>query len=78
MADALDKVRIVQAQLNERYSSEPWFRGVGICKGRERGTFAVELMVAEDAEAVALPSTVDGVEVRAVKTGRIRAYQGRR
>lgn len=73
MADALKEARAVQARLNERYASEPWFRGIGIGRARGGGAFAIEVLVDEDAGPVSLPFEVDGIEVRAVRTGPIRA-----
>lgn len=72
MADAFREACAVQNRLNERYASEPWFRGVGLGKGSENGTFAVEVLVCNNAKRVKLPSEVDGIEVRAIATGPIR------
>ncbi|MGF1446707.1 MAG: hypothetical protein ACFBRM_10995 [Pikeienuella sp.] len=78
MSDAFEKARAVQARLNERYGSEPWFAGVGIGKGEARGTFAVEILVADTAKAVSLPADLEGIEVRAVSTGPIFTRQSAR
>lgn len=71
MGDPVNHVHAVQERLDQRYASEPWFRGTGIRRGSKPGTLAIELLVSEGFVPAALPSVVDGVEVRTVKTGPI-------
>jgi hypothetical protein len=71
--DRLETAQAAQKRVNERFGSASWFRGAGLGRGQEQGTFSVEVLVSDKAEAAELPETVDGIEVRAVETGPVRA-----
>ncbi|MHB8574215.1 MAG: hypothetical protein ACYDCQ_02690 [Dehalococcoidia bacterium] len=71
-----DVVLAVKQRCQQKLLERPYVVGVGVGAGA-RGTYHIRLYVEATAgDGIRPPRTIDGVPIRVVYTGRVRAYGG--
>lgn len=72
---SIEHVEAAKIKLAERWSGEPWYRGVGIAPAKQKGRFSLRLTVDPAAKGQpGIPSECDGIPVEVVF---LKAYKPR-
>jgi hypothetical protein len=72
--DAMERARRMQPELVRRLQDVPGILGIGVGRGRARGSIALRVLVRDQAAASVVPESVGDVDVIVEITGRLRAY----